>query len=121
MEFLIDLKDILLTYATDLLKSGWWVWVPVQALVFLSGRMLGLLKTNCARNSLATILLLLTSYGYIQYSNFSYTLWFELAWLWLHWFSLGIIWYVVIGFKFMPRMDYFLDEHFANDKSKKSN
>jgi hypothetical protein len=68
--------------------------------------------------TVAIIATLIFSYGYIKI-NIEYSSTIELIWSLVHYFSMGIVIYVLIGFKLFKRVDTLLDRKFADDEPQK--
>lgn len=114
----MEYKEFISQVILDLLYSGFWIFVPTQALVYLLGRMLNILKTDLTKNILATIATIAFSYLYIRV-NITYIDLFSLIYVWIHWASMGILWYVLIGFKLYVRLDHLQDKKIADDDEPK--
>ncbi len=113
----MEYKEFISQVILDLLYSGFWIYVPTQAIVYISGRMLGVLNANWSRNLLALVAILGLSFGYIK-MNLVYTGAMELTWLMIHWVSLSILWYTLVGFTLYKRIDHLLDKRIADDEEK---
>ncbi len=109
-----DYSDFLSIFILRFLKSGFYIYVPAQAVVYVFGRMLGIFNGNTLRNLLALISIFVLSYFYI-YLNFPSLGNIELLYEVIQWSSMAIIFYVLLGFKLADRMDHFLDKRFADD------
>jgi hypothetical protein len=98
------------------LRDGALIFIPTLAVVYIFGRMLGILKTYRTKNTLALVTNFLMSYFYV---NMMYD--FEGDTYWMVWNvfykgCLGILLYVLVGFKLFDRMDHLLDKKIADDK-----
>lgn len=113
-----EYKQFLSGVILNLLKSGMYIYIPTQAFVYLAGRMLGILSAYWTRNLLAFILITIFSYGYVS-MNIDYLGTKELIWICSQWVSMGILWYVLLGFRLFGRVDNLLDDKFAKDKKKR--
>lgn len=113
-----EYKEFLTVFVLRFLKCGFYIYIPTQALVYVFGRMLGLLNTYRTRNSLALISIIGISYFYIHI-NIPTTNLSELVYVWMQWASMAVIIYTILGFKLAERMDSLLDLKFAPDKNKK--
>jgi len=112
---LLDYKDYIVQLIESILHSGLWIFIPTQAMVYIFGRMLGILKTDRTKNTLALITSMTFSGAYVHL-NIPYDTTIQFVWFWVHWLSWGILWYVLIGFKLANRMDHLLDKKFADDE-----
>ena len=92
------------------------IFIPTISFVYMSGRMLNILISNVSRNLLAII----TNYGlavfYIHYF-IGYESTQEFIWFILFRGGLGIVLYVLVGFKLFGRIDNLLDKKLASDQS----
>lgn len=93
--------------------------------VYIFGRILGIEKTDRAKNITALIIMMITTmlvialkYG-IDYKNWEVQriLWIILEFI--GFLSFGAIVYVLIGWKLYSRMDSYLDKKFGEDKEEK--
>ena len=115
-KFLIDLfiKIIVpyLQHFIPLLCADILIFIVTIAVVFAVGRMLLLTKSDRLKNSFALITLL----GLNWYINLyqAHTI-INVTDMVIH-SSIGILLYVLIGFKLYDRVDSFLDKHFGKDK-----
>ena len=113
----MEYKEFLSTVILDFLYSGFWIYIPTQAIVYISGKMLGILMADWTRNLLALVATIGFTYLYIM-MNVTFTSTLELVSAMVHWASMGIMWYVILGFKLYDRMDHLLDRKIANDEEK---
>jgi len=114
----MEYKQFISQVILDILYSGFWIYIPTQAIVYLSGRMMGILNANWTRNLLALVSTLGLSFGYIK-MNLVYTGTLELTWLMIHWASMGVMWYTLVGFTLYKRIDHLLDKRIADDEEPK--
>lgn len=91
------------------------VFVVALAIVYSSGRMLGLVNSYKIKNALAIIGIL----G-MQYMFHLQTISFDSIWNMIVNSSISIILYVLIGFKLYDRWDDFMDKRFGKDKKLRS-
>jgi len=103
---------------TDFLRDGVAIFPPTMAFVYIVGRMLNICKKDLGKNIIATIVNFGITYFYVSlYINYDSTK--ELIWLIINKGSIGIILYVLIGFKLFGRIDNLLDKKIANDVVRK--
>lgn len=107
------LKGILLELGTGLM-----LFIPVQVMVYIWGRMLGLLNTDRARNGLAIGMSIGVSYAYLSLYGEPLTFPFFL-WKVFYTTCCTLLFYVLVGFKLYDRVDHLLDEKIADDKPKR--
>ena len=114
----MEYKEFLSTVILDFLYSGFWIYIPTQAIVYISGKMLGILMADWTRNLLALVATIGFTYLYIM-MNVTFTSTLELVSAMVHWASMGIIFYVLLGFKLYGRIDNLLDKKIADDEKTK--
>ena len=115
MDFLTEYKDYLFLLGLHLIISGAYIYIPTQAIVYIFGRMLGIFNSDRSRNIIALITTILFSIGYLYLKKEHQTL-YEYVWAFFHWFSISILWYVLLGFKLASRIDSLLDKKLGKDK-----
>lgn len=93
----IEYKDIILNTGELFLNVGVFVFIKVQAQVYIWGRMLDVAKSDRQRNIVALISIIIFTAGY-QYSLITDSRIFLLIWDFLHWSSICSLLYVLIGF-----------------------
>lgn len=113
-----EYKDFLLVTGLGFLQAGVSVYIKTQAQVYIWGRMLGLAKTDRQKNLIALLSIAVFTMGHM-YTIDVYSVWFYYVWLFLDIFSIGILWYVLFGFRLFARMDTLQDIKIAKDKSEK--
>ena len=118
MDFLLEYKEYLFLLGLNFLISGVYIYIPTQAIVYVFGRMLKIAEKDEQRNFIALLSTIIFSIGYIFMRKEFPTI-KEYVWEFFHWFSLGIMWYVLLGFKLFSRVDSFMDVKFAKDKPEK--
>ena len=116
MDFWTEYKDFLFLLGLHFIISGAYIYIPTQAMVYIFGRMLGIFNSDRSRNSIALITTTLFSMGYL-YLKKELSTPYEYIWAFFHWFSIGILWYVLLGFKLASRIDSLLDKKLAKGKS----
>lgn len=95
-----EYKDFLFTTGLSFLNVGVFIFIKVQAQVYIWGRMLEVAKddeTHKPRNIVALVSTIIFTAGY-QYSLITENKVFLLIWSFFHWFSIATLWYVLIGF-----------------------
>lgn len=107
-------KEFLEGTALLFLQAGLSIYIKTQAFVYISGRMLEILNKNRARNLFALIMTLLFTAGHMYYIKFDNQT-FAFVWEFLDWFSMAILFYVLIGFKLFNRIDNVLDKNIGKD------
>lgn len=85
-----------------------------MATVYAFGRMLEAAKTNKSRNTIALIVIIISSYFTSSSLTLSVNRGIILNTLFT--IALSILAYVLIGFTLFSRVDNFFDKHFASDK-----
>lgn len=114
MDFLLEYKDFLILIGLHFMISGVYIYIPTQAMVYIFGRMLEIAKKDRSRNVIALVSTIIFSISYI-YVNKEYDTKHEYLYEFIHWFSLGIFWYVLIGFRLFSRVDNLLDKKVGKD------
>jgi len=114
MDILLEYREYLILLGLHFMISGVYIYMPTQAIVYIFGRMLGLANKDRARNSIALVSTILFSAAYI-YMNKEFDSKAGYIWEFVHWFSLGILWYVLIGFRLFSRVDNLLDKKVGKD------
>ena len=114
----MEYKEFIAKVILDFLYSGFWIYIPTQAIVYLAGRMLGILKTDLTKNLLAFVATIGFSYLYIKMNLVPTDIW-VLLYMMIHWVSLGIFFYVLLGFQLFNRIDNLLDKKVASDEKPK--
>lgn len=98
----------------DIFKGGFLIFIPTMANVYLWGKMLGIAKSDRAKNSIAAVTILAVTYYYCElfytYDNIQLMCWNLLIYA-----SMSILLYVLVGFHLFSRMDSYLDRRFAPD------
>lgn len=118
MEYLVEYRDFISNVILKFLNTGLWIYIPTQAIVYLSGRMFGILNSYRARNSLAFISILVFSYWYVVRTIPTESI-MDLLWFCIQYASMSVIWYVIVGFKLFIRLDNLQDKKIASDNEKK--
>jgi hypothetical protein len=113
----MEYKELLLNFLIKFIKVGFYIYIPVQAIVYIFGRMLGIFNGYRTRNTLALLSAIGISYFYIYYNNPNTPI-FNIVYEWMQNFSITILYYVLLGFRLASRMDSFLDHKFAEDEEK---
>lgn len=90
------------------------IFIVVMAVVYAIGRMLELTTSDRIKNSIA----LITIIGLNYFQNYKNELSYAIFNIVIH-SSIGILLYVLIGFRLFDRVDDFLDKHFGKDKRRK--
>lgn len=90
------------------------IFMIVMAVVYVIGRMLELTTSDRIKNFIA----LLTIVGLNYFQNYKNELSYAIFNIVVH-SSIGILLYVLIGFRLFDRVDDFLDKHFGKDKGRK--
>lgn len=115
MDFLLEYREYLFLLGLNFLISGVYIYMPTQAIVYVMGRMLAITNSDRSRNLVALISTVLFSIGYVlMKKEFPNT--YEYVWEFFHWFSMGILLYVILGFRLYSRIDSLLDKKLAKDK-----
>jgi len=117
IQFLEQFRDLIFSYILEMLKVGWWVFIPAIAIVYVPGRMLGFINSYRGRNIIGIVCLIGFSYLHVI-MRVTYADNFEFVFMWIHRLSLGILWYVLVGFTLAERTDKFMDKKFAPDIAK---
>ena len=118
MDFLTEYKDYLFLLGLHFIISGVYIYMPTQAIVYIFGRMLEIYNSNKSRNTIALITTILFTVGYLYFKKEHQTP-YEYLWAFFHWFSISILWYVLLGFKLASKIDSFLDKKIGKGKSGK--
>lgn len=109
------MKDLLIAYKKELIQGASFLYVPFcmflisLAMVYLFGRMLGLVKTNTSKNVVAFISMVGSYVFYFFYYQKNPNL-MQSVWHILIYFSISVLFYVLIGFKLYDRVDGLLDK-----------
>jgi len=115
MDFLLEYKDYIFLLGLNFLISVVYIYIPTQAIVYIFGRMLDITRTDRSRNLVALISTGLFSLGYV-YMKKEFPTIPEYVWEFFHWFSMGVLLYVLIGFRLFSRVDTFLDKKVSKDR-----
>lgn len=91
------------------------IFVIVMAIIYAIGRMLELTASDRIKNSIA----LITIIGLNYFQNYKNELSYAIFNTVIH-SSIGILLYVLIGFRLFDRVDDFLDKHFGKDRGRKN-
>ncbi len=121
LEFLIEFKDQFLAFLIEL-KKGFTIFLPTITIVYIVGKALDLAHTDVVKNSIAILFAFIISFLQHLYINnildltlLTYRDFYEI----FYYGCIGILLYILIGFKLYPRVDAWLDKHFAKDKAPK--
>ena len=87
------------------------IFIITMAIVYCVGRMLLLTKSDKIKNSIALVSILACNY-YTQLQTINQESIINMV---VH-SSIGILLYVLLGFRLFDRVDSFLDKHFGKDK-----
>lgn len=110
-----EFKDFLVITGLSILQTGLSVYIKTQAQVYIWGRMLEVIKNNRSKNLTALISTIIFTVGYIYKKGVNIQ-WLNSLWTFFDIFSVGILWYVLFGFKLFSRMDTLQDKKIAKDK-----
>ena len=113
LKLLEPIMPTLQQFITSLL-SDIVIFFVTMSVVYTFGRMLLLTKSDRVKNSIA----LVTIVGLNIFQHYQNELYYVVFNSVIH-SSIGILLYVLIGFKLFVRMDDFLDKHFGKDKIKR--
>jgi len=91
------------------------IFIITMAVVYAIGRMLMVTKSDRIKNSLALISILFLNWWINLYKVQTIETISDMV---IH-CSIGILLYVLLGFRLYDRVDNFLDKHFAKDNKKK--
>lgn len=114
IQVLIIFKEVILQ-ALQHLGIALSIFIPSLGLVYLFGRMLEVLKTDKAKNSLAMISIYSLSYLYMNVL-YAYENILTLIWDVIFYGSFATILYVLIGFTLYNRYNNWESKKFAPDK-----
>ena len=112
-----EFNKILIQYLQKflpLLISDVIIFIITMATVYSIGRMLLLTKSDRIKNSIALLVILGCNY-YIQLQTINKETIISMV---VH-CSIGILLYVLLGFRLFDRVDSFLDKRFGKDRRKK--
>jgi hypothetical protein len=108
-ELFSELLPVMLVH----IGRGFVVFAPALAVVYIFGRMLEIVKSNRVKNIIAIILILAQTYFYSRYETFA-DFSEEIQYMLLT-AGVGILLFVLIGFKLYARADALQDKKFAPD------
>jgi len=91
------------------------IFMVVMAIIYTIGQMLELTTSDRIKNSIA----LLTIIGLNYFQNYKNELSYAIFNIVIH-SSIGVLLYVLIGFRLFDRVDDFLDKHFGKDRGRKN-
>lgn len=111
----MEYKDLLVEFLFKFLKAGFYIYIPAQAFVYLSGRMLGAFNSHLTRNLIAFASIVGMSFFYI-YMNFQNIPTIEIIYECIQYSSIGILYYTLLGFHLYDRIDHLLDKKIAPDE-----
>lgn len=109
----MEWQDLLNEFLVDLIL-GAKIFLPTIAAVYIPGRMLGYVKKDRGKNWIAFIVNYAVAYLSIKVELFPGDVYFFL-WELIYRGSIGIVWYVLIGFRLFKRADHLLDKKVAKD------
>ena len=122
LEFLIEFKDQFLFFLVEL-KKGFTIFLPTITIVYIVGKALDLAHTDVVKNSIGILCAFIISFLQHLYQNniinlslLTFSDFYEI----FYYGCIGILLYILIGFKLYPRVDAWLDKHFAKDKKPKA-
>jgi hypothetical protein len=90
------------------------IFIIVMAVIYSIGRMLMLTNSDRIKNLIALVIIISSNYYFLSLNSINSIIINTI----IH-SSIGILLYVLIGFRLFDRVDDFLDTHFGKDKKRK--